>query len=154
MQISHKELLAAVRYDQDTGHFYKGDSRAEHSGGQGYLNLTVSGVEARAHRYAWLYVYGVWPKGEIDHVNGSRADNRITNLRDVPRSINQQNRHKPQKNNKSGFLGVSLERGGKKYRATVRVGKKGHYIGSFDTAEAAHDAYVQAKRQLHLGCTL
>lgn len=56
-----------------------------------YVTVFYKGHGYKAHRLAWLLHYGVWPKHEIDHINGNRADNRISNLRDVPHHVNQMN---------------------------------------------------------------
>ena len=46
----------------------------------GYLILKIKGKQFKAHRIAWLLNYGEFPKGEIDHINRCRTDNRIENL--------------------------------------------------------------------------
>ena len=58
------------------------------------------------HRLAWLMAYGVWPSGDIDHINGDRQDNRLCNLRDVSHSRNLFNRQAPSVGNKARLLGV------------------------------------------------
>lgn len=151
--VAHDKLLELICYSSEDGQFFFTDgSPAEHDGGQGYLNVQVEKKGYRAHRLAWFYVYGVWPIGEIDHINGIRSDNRIKNLRDVHRSVNQQNRKAPQKNNKCGLLGVTAA--GHKFKATVRVGNKSHHAGTFSSPQEAHEAYLKAKRALHPGCTI
>ena len=64
-----------------------------------------------------------------------------------------QNKIKALSNNVSGFLGVSA-RPGRQFAARIRVDGKLKHIGSFITAELAHDAYVKAKRVLHIGNTI
>jgi hypothetical protein len=64
-------------------------------------------------------VYGTWPKNQIDHIDGDRANNRISNLRDVSQSINQQNLKRSRVRSKSGFLGVSPSFG--RFRAAIRL---------------------------------
>ena len=40
------------------------------------------------------------------------------------------------------------------YTAVVTLAGKREHLGMFATPEAAHAAYVEAKRRLHPGCTL
>jgi hypothetical protein len=109
-----------------------------------------------AHRLAWIYMTGETPKGQIDHINGARDDNRFCNLRDVSRTINQQNMRRAFKTKRSGLpLGVFFTRRlPNAYMAQIVVRGKQFYIGSFQTPEAAHEAYLAAKRKRHDGCTI
>lgn len=118
----------------------------------GYRFIGVDGHRDGASRLAWLYMTGAWPNGQIDHKNGIRTDDRFENLRDVPRFMNQQNQRRPQKNNTTGFLGVSPSRG--RFMARIRIGGRLRNLGRFDTAALAHAVYVAAKRVNHEGCTL
>lgn len=113
----------------------------------GYIYIRIMGHTYRAHRLAWLYVTDKWPADQIDHENGLRQDNRWANLREATHPENQQNQRKAQRNNKSGYLGVSAH--GKRWQATITFKKVQFHIGTFDTAELAHAAYVLAKRSLH-----
>lgn len=70
----------------------------------GYTRVKVNGRVLKAHRIIYAIVYGEMPM-EVDHINGVRIDNRIENLRDVPKSENQHN-SKKRKDNSSGFPGV------------------------------------------------
>lgn len=116
--------------------------------------VKVFGRVIAAHRAAWAIYYSKFPDGEIDHINGDEADNRITNLRDVSKSVNQQNKRKPRADNKSGLMGVGWHRRGKKWRAQITVQGKVIYLGLFSDPEEAHAAYLDAKRKLHQGCTI
>jgi hypothetical protein len=100
----------------------------------------------QAHRLAWFYVYGVFPSGQIDHINRNKSDNRLVNLRDCSISENKQNSGL-YKNNKSGFKGVFKK--GKRYEAGIRVNNKRIYLGKFGSAELAYEAYVSAAKKLH-----
>jgi hypothetical protein len=97
---------------------------------------------------------GEWPQGEVDHINGVPSDNRWSNLRDVGRTKNAQNIRKPKSNGQSGFLGVSHRKDTGRYQAFITVERKRKTLGCYATAEAAHAAYLEAKRQLHEGNTL
>lgn len=122
-------------------------------GGNGYLQAVVDGEQHYAHRLAWLHVTGNWPAAQIDHIDGDKSNNAISNLRDVPQSVNQKNRrHAMSTNKSSGLLGVSANRG--RWQATIRIDGKHRFLGRFDTPEKAHEAYLDAKRKYHAGCTI
>ena len=120
----------------------------------GYTTISIARGRYAAHRLAWLYMTGDWPTGEIDHIDGDRTNTRWTNLRDVPKSLNQQNQRKPREDNKAGLLGVYWRKREQRWSAEISVNGKGKYLGVFASKEAAHEAYLSAKRQLHPGSTL
>ena len=120
---------------------------------EGYWEIGLLGRLYKAHRWAWLYVNDVWPEGVIDHRDGDRRNNRIANLRDVSRSVNMQNQRRGQSSNRSGLLGVTTTCTGR-YGARITSNKVCTSLGTHDTAEAAHAAYLAAKRLIHEGNTL
>lgn len=123
--------------------------------GAGYTSLRLLGMSYKAHRVAWMWVFGKQPDGEIDHVNQDPSDNRIENLRVASRAANQQNQRRAQRSNRStGLLGAYRDKATGRFRAAIRHNGKSLYLGQFDTAPEAHAAYVEAKRKLHEGCTL
>ena len=101
--LTHDDVVTLLDYNQETGVFqWKKKRRGIRTGvnlgtdnGFGYLRITVLGKQFYAHRLAWLYCHKVWPKGEIDHINGNKQDNRIENLRDVTQQSNAQNKLSP-----------------------------------------------------------
>lgn len=115
----------------------------------GYLRVKLAGRLYMLHRLAWFIHTGEWPKHEIDHINGDRRDNRITNLRDVPKRVNQQNQHKARASSTTGLLGVSKCKHRDGFLAQIRVDRQTKSIGFFATAEQAHAAYLVAKRKWH-----
>lgn len=118
----------------------------------GYVTVSVGGKRLGAHRVVWAIYYGHWPLNDIDHIDGVRSNNRIDNLRDVSAETNLQNRRLPQRNNKSGLLGVSPNR--KRFSASIKVDGVKHHLGTYDTPEEAHKVYLMCKRQFHRGCTI
>lgn len=90
----------------------------------GYREIRVLGVFQKAHRLAWLYMTGEWPKNEIDHINRIRSDNRWCNLRQATTQENLKNKV-TYKNNKSGTSGVSWRADNKKWWARISVVKDG-----------------------------
>jgi len=69
--------------------------------------------------------------------------------------MNLENKRKNQPNNKTtGVLGTSFHKGAGKYSAQIKIEGKKRHLGLFDSVDAAYTAYINAKRQLHAGCTL
>lgn len=120
----------------------------------GYLKVCVSYRYYKVHRLIWLHVHGVWPTKQIDHIDRDKLNNRIANLRDVSQSVNQQNRFRARTDNASGFLGVTRHSASKRWQTQIDVNGRRHYLGLFDTPEAAHAVYLDAKRLLHSSCTI
>lgn len=112
--------------------------------GQGYLAIKVDGVLRGAHRLAWLYVHGSFPAGQIDHINRTRDDNRIANLRDVTCS---QNNHNVglKKSNSSGCPGVYFDKSRRKWAAAIRDDGPKKLLGRFENIADAAAAYAAAK---------
>lgn len=153
------ELRQALQYDPETGVFAwaPGQHRAGAQAGylcEGYRVIKILGRPQKAHRLAWLYVYGDWPAGQIDHVNGERDDNRIANLRDCSQAQNRQNLRRSYRNNSAGLLGTSFDKKTGKWRSQIQVGMRKEHIGLFASAQAAHEAYVERKRKIHTHCSL
>ena len=119
-----------------------------------YVAFSIDGRYYLAHRLAWVSVTGEWPRGEIDHWDTNGLNNAWKNLRDVTKVVNMQNLRCARKDNKTGLLGASWSERDGLFRACIRVDGKQRYLGMFDSAEAAHAAYVKAKRELHEGNTL
>ena len=114
----------------------------------GYVYVALVETMVSAHRLAFAHYHGHWPNGDVDHINRVKGDNRISNLRDVDRSVNNHNRRLAGKNSKSGVLGVWWAENMGKWVTQIRVNGKKKHIGSFDSQREAHEAYLEAKSRM------
>lgn len=155
--ISQAELIALLHYDPETGHFtWKNAGNVQNkrlgmsagwSNSAGYRVITIENRRVFAHRLAWLYVYGEYPHLMVDHIDGNKSNNAISNLRLATRSQNAVNTHK-NRSNKLGIKGVNIAYG--RYRAQIGVNGKKYCLGHFATPEEAKAAYEEAAK-LHFG---
>lgn len=154
--LTAERLRALFSYDPLTGIFIRtiatghlGRNRVDEIAGyskeDGYRCIQIDGRAYRSHRLAWMYMHGYMPDF-IDHRNGNRADNRISNLRECSRSENMQNQKIP-RTNSLGVKGVCQD--GNRYRADINCNGKRYRLGSFKTIEAAKTAYDAAAIRLH-----
>ena len=112
---------------------------------KGYRNGILNGVTLKAHRVCWAIHHGEWPKYQIDHINGVKNDNRISNLRVVTNEKNCKNQGKP-KSNTSGYMGVSWDSRMGFWVAKFRLNYLDHHVGYFSEPLDAHNALLIARR--------
>ena len=156
------QLRELLSYDPESGKLLRIKSRAHWVGKEagmldayGYVVVKIGKKAHKAHRLAWLYVHGEWPAGQIDHINGDKSDNRIANLRVVSNQANVQNVRRARSSNVSTrLLGAHYDKRNRVYLSRIWVGGKLVYLGRFDNAQDAHDAYLKAKREMHAGSTV
>lgn len=148
LEIPLPVLKAVLHYEPATGVFthIRSGRVAGATRPDGRIQISIKGKLYRAHRLAWLYVFGEMPAKEIDHINGNPTDNRITNLREATPIENKWNRRVV---NKIGFKGVQRVHPNS-YMATITIHKKRTYLGCFKTPEEAHAVYSSAAKQ-HFG---
>lgn len=160
-EISQKYLLDMFMYDPETGRLIRRKQQSKNAPAgepsgwiqpNGYIRMCIKGKHYQAHRLVWLYHYGTMPEGVIDHINGVKDDNRIENLRVVSQKHNAQNTLTLRKNNTTGYVGVTKNKG--KYQANIWVDGKSKYLGRFDCPKDAHSAYLNAKSTFHHGAIL
>ena len=147
----YEEVAKKLDYDPETGdltwkegfnHRYSGQKAGcVHDINKGYLKIKHKNKRYFAHKLAWVIYYGTTPTMYIDHIDGNPANNKIDNLRLATNSLNQRNQ-RPNKNNKSGFVGVKIY--GNRFYVTC-AGKR---VGSFDDYEDAVEARVMAEKEM------
>ena len=120
-----------------------GHSRLTH--GINYRVITIFDKHHAAHRVAWLYMFGEWPKMQVDHINGDGNDNSIRNLRDVSNEENHRNM-KLQSRNKSGCTGVYMHNLLNKWTAQIRNEGKTIHLGVFVDLDDAVKARKEAEQ--------
>ena len=149
------DLKEVFDYDQYTGDFrwlihvpannIKAGTMAGYRSEEGYVALSYNNYRMKAHRVAWYLHYGYWPAAhlEIDHIDGDKGNNAIKNLRLATCSQNQANRG-PNKNNTSGYKGVTWDKKMHKWHAKICYQRKWYHLGRFDDPKEAHSAYSLA----------
>jgi hypothetical protein len=147
--MTQDELKQLFTICQKTGGLLRPNgNRAGRTTSTGHRQIQINKKLYLEHRLVWLWYHGHLPTKNIDHRNGIRDDNQITNLREATYSENQQNLAKF-KNNTSGFTGVSFHKPTGKWQALIQINGKKYHLGLYDTPEEAHDAYLKAKSELH-----
>jgi hypothetical protein len=159
--VTPKLLQEAVEYIPETGMFFwkeRSDRYFSNSGSAYLWNYENSGREVAqkrnplnyrvirlfgksilAHVAALAIVNGKWPEQDVDHINGQKSDNRLCNLREVPRFVNQRNRVMAE-NNTSGCTGVYKTKNGKFAAKIIKI-----HLGTFETFEDAVKARQEAQ---------
>lgn len=175
MTISLAYAKSLFQYNQSTGvikwkkrppwHFRDGQISKEHAAAawnakysgsiagtphvQGYIKITVDYVIYPAHVLAFLLMTGRWPQNHIDHADMNGFNNRWKNIREATHAENGRNRGK-NKNNKSGFKGVSFSKQHQLWAARIKADGWGYlHLGLFDSAAIASVSYNIAAQSLH-----
>lgn len=166
--LTFAEAAALVRYEPETGKFYwlqrprsmfktardfnswnaksAGTEAFKSRNMMGYCRGIINGKSYRAHRVAWLLHFGTWPTFSIDHINGVKSDNRISNLRDVTHDENQRNRCAP-KCNSSGVMGVSRDKETGRWQSYISCDGERFNLGRFNDFDEAVSARKAAERR-------
>ena len=112
-----------------------------------YFNDTAS-KKRNIHKVIFAMFHRKIPQF-IDHIDRNPLNNRIENLRETTRQLNQLNTNM-YATNKSGFRGVSFYKQSKKWRAAICIQKKYIHLGLYDTKEEAYAARVAYEKQLNI----
>ena len=137
-----------VKTKRHAGVSWPGDVAGTIKSETGYMFLGLWGFQYRAHRLAFLMMTGEWPRDEVDHINGNRADNRWCNLRSATRPQNGRNTAIGT-SNKSGCKGVSFRKDTSKWHARIVVDGKTILLGNFSLIEDAISARKTAEMKYH-----
>jgi hypothetical protein len=148
-KLSHTELVELISYNPATGIFTwkvkKGSARPGDVVGNkptscGYLRVAINRESYYLHRLAWFYYYKEWPTKYIDHIDGCKTNNAISNLQDISKLEN----NRKQKND-LGTLGkrcLNIDNRTNKIQVTVRT----KYLGQYNSKEEAllvRDKYLE-----------
>ncbi len=157
MKLEAERLRELLHYDPETGVFtwrvHRGFKAqpgkiAGKVDKRGYRLITVDCKSYWAHRLAWLYMTGAWPKDGVDHRDLVKDNNSWGNLRQATASQNQANR-RCRCDSRSGLKGVTWHPQSGKWRAYIRHDGRFHHLGLFDAPETAHAAYLAAAEKQH-----
>jgi hypothetical protein len=156
LKLNIEHLKERLSYEPETGVFrwikprigMKAGAVAGYVNDHGYIVINTGGRMWKAHRLAWWFVHGEEPNGLMDHINGSRTDNRIKNLRVVTAQQNAMNRC-ARCDSKTGIKGISWRADKSRWIAEICKDGKRVQVGSFKKREDAAAAYQEAARQLH-----
>lgn len=163
--VTAEQVRTLFDFDEGTGQLVWRPPHGSRSAGKpagsidraGYVIVKINRKKHLGHRLVWMYQHGDDVPSLIDHIDGNKANNRPTNLRPANSVLNGENRRRASARSNTGLLGVQDQSRycvKNPFKASIKANGKTHRLGAFPTAQAAHAAYVTAKRQLHAGNTL
>lgn len=150
-----ERLKEVVTYDPGTGIFtrnygVRGSAKGDFVGSirkrDGYVTISVDGKAYLAHRLAWFYMTGKWPKPYADHKNGNPTDNGWENIREATQTQQNANTGR-RKDNSSGLRGISWCRRPKGWRARICVNGVRTLLGIFADIDDAKWVYEAAAKK-------
>ena len=144
-----EELHSLLTYNAQNGFLYWRKRNGNKAGCNArYVVVRVNKILYPAHRLIYKMVNGDFDESkEIDHINQDKYDNRIENLRVVTRQVNSMNRPK-NKNNTSGYKGVTFCKQTNKWAAQIKVNYKNCKLGRYKKIPDAVMARRSAELQL------
>ena len=154
--LSPEDVRFRLDYNPETGELFWKNSKMPKRNGTvaggrqkiGYHVTSIDKVHYLSHRLAWCHFYGEWPTLLVDHINGVKTDNRISNLRLATKQENNFNSNM-WKSNKSGFKGVHWCKQKGKWKAQATNNYAAVHLGFFDDPEEASKAYKKYAERNH-----
>jgi hypothetical protein len=155
--ISQEYLKSILNYNPDTGIFTwkinksigtKSNDIAGAINDKGYVKISINSKGHSAHRLAWLYMNGVYPPNQIDHINKVRSDNRFKNLRLATNKQNQENTS-IRKDNSSGTTGINWRKDLEKWQVRIQSHGKRITVGIYSGLELAIEAREKAEEKYY-----
>lgn len=152
-----QQVRALLSYDPLTGVFLwlknrggtaKVGSVAGSIDSSGYRQIRMYGILYLAHRLAWFYIHGRWPRKGLDHKDLNRDNNILKNLRPCTQSQNSANT-RVRSDNVLGIKGVHFDPVKKKFRARMRKHGRLIHLGWFKKVEDAAEAYRKAAHKFY-----
>ncbi len=146
-------LKSKIHYNPDSGIItnLKTCQTITRTNRDGYVVVAIKGYNYMAHRLAWFYMTGEWPKCSIDHKDRDRANNRWDNLRESTFLQNSANSG-PRKGSSVKYknvVKVSHKNGNESYAASMKYNGKNIPLGVYYTPEAAALAANKKAIEIH-----
>lgn len=136
-------VTGVFRWKNPTANMLKPGDKAG-SISNGYIVIRINGHNYPAHRLAWLYQTGQWPKDLIDHIDGNPSNNVWSNLRPCNNRQNQANQKR------TNLRGTCYHKDAKKFMAQIQVNGKKQHLGYYPTREQAFMARLAREQELGL----
>lgn len=112
------------------------------------LTKNCDKITANIHQLVWD-AFGNEPCKEgydIDHIDTNQKNNVITNLRLLR---HRDNVYRSVKKKYGDLPGANYDKSRGNWRADISSGKKKKYLGSFNTEQEAHQAYLKARKEIY-----
>lgn len=152
--ISQNRVKEVLHYNPETGIFtwrdYKG-RRGQVAGcadKRGYIHINFDCKHYLAHRLAFVYMIGRYPKELTDHRDQNKSNNTWSNLREANHSQNRANQG-IRADSKSGYRGVYFCNTKNLWVAEVRHNGKHSYCGQSDCKHEAAKMYNERAKQIY-----
>ena len=142
--MSQEQVKEIYSYNPDTGDFQrKGGYIGIEETSNKYLRAHYMGKTYSVHRLIFIYMTGIAPANDVDHIDHDRQNNKWSNLRLVTRKQNMQNASRS-KANTSGFTGVCWCKQQSQWQAQIMVDGKLKKLGRFNSKIDAVAARIRA----------